>query len=260
MSDTDDSKAPAAAALGGPEASPETSEAKEHALDRKESSDDEADEAEAGSPAEPTTDAAADAPASETPPPAAAAAATAASGAGSSAGAAADDDEPEDAEDKLAVYRTASTAGRGYVVCYGWMTKQVSARSRWAGSWRRASRQGRAQSQLPLRCVLAPLRHDHPAAVRSPPPRLAPLPSPPLPTRVPARCLCRLFRHCRAGRGRLLATQELEAPLFCALQGATCAAYAAPAAARARVPAASSRAKRAGMPAMLRHPGARAGP
>ena len=259
MSDTDDSKAPAAAALGGPEASPETSEAKEHALDRKESSDDEADEAEAGSPAEPTTDAAADAPASETPPPAAAAA-TAASGAGSSAGAAADDDEPEDAEDKLAVYRTASTAGRGYVVCYGWMTKQVSARSRWAGSWRRASRQGRAQSQLPLRCVLAPLRHDHPAAVRSPPPRLAPLPSPPLPTRVPARCLCRLFRHCRAGRGRLLATQELEAPLFCALQGATCAADAAPAAARARAPAARSRAKRAGMPALLRYPGARAGP
>ena len=49
MSDTDDSKAPAAAALGGPEASPETSEAKEHALDRKESSDDEADEAPVGS-------------------------------------------------------------------------------------------------------------------------------------------------------------------------------------------------------------------
>lgn len=135
MADTDDTKATKVAALGGPEASPEASEAKEHALDRKASSDDEADEAEADAAAEPTTDATADEPSSDSPPAAAAAAASAASGAGTSASAAAAvDDADKEEEDKLAIYRTASTAGRGYVVCYGWMTKQVRACGRWVGA------------------------------------------------------------------------------------------------------------------------------
>jgi len=53
--------------------------------------------------------------------------------ASAAAAAEADEDDEDDDDDKKlsgadAVYNSQSTAGRGYVVCYGWMIKQVSSR------------------------------------------------------------------------------------------------------------------------------------